>query len=283
MPELPEVETIASQLRNGNETAPSLVGQVILGADLCWARSLAAPDPETFYLTIKGRQVTGISRRGKFLLINLEDQALVIHLRMSGDIRVEPGQNVLREMPIQPHDRMIINFESGWRMAFNDTRKFGRVWLTDDVQRLLQRLGPEPFDPSLDEKRFSEMLHNRKRIIKPLLMDQHFLSGLGNIYTDEALFRSNLHPLRIASTLSNEEAGRLLRKIREVLQSGIDHNGSSIDWVYRGGNFQNHFQVYARVGKACYVCGTPIEKITVGQRGTHYCPACQIKPDEKTD
>lgn len=276
MPELPEVETIASQLRNGNDTAPSLVGQVILGAELHWARSLATPDPDSFYLTIKGQQVTGISRRGKFLLINLENQTLAIHLRMSGDIRFEPVHDLQGDTPVQPHDRMIINFESGWRMVFNDTRKFGRVWLTDDIQQIVRGLGPEPFDPTLHERRFFEMLQNKKRIIKPLLMDQHFLAGLGNIYTDEALFMSKIHPLTIARDTTSHQAGLLLNNIRDVLRAGIEHKGSSIDWVYRGGSFQNYFCVYARTGEPCYTCGTPIARMIVGQRGTHYCPVCQI-------
>ena len=116
-------------------------------------------------------------------------------------------------------------------------------------------------------------------MIKPLLMDQHFLAGMGNIYTDEALFKSKIHPLTIASSLSSTQARSLLNAIRSVLQAGIEHNGSSIDWVYRGGSFQNYFCVYARTGKHCYVCGTPIARITVGQRGTHYCPNCQTMPD----
>jgi len=276
MPELPEVETIASQLRNGNDATPSLIGQVILGAELHWARSLATPDPDSFYLTIKGQQITAISRRGKFLLINLEDQTIAIHLRMSGDIRFEPVHDNQIDTPIQPHDRMIINFESGWRIVFNDTRKFGRVWLTDDIQQILRGLGPEPFDPTLHERRFFEMLQNKKRMIKPLLMDQHFLAGLGNIYTDEALFMSKIHPLTIARDITSHQAGLLLNNIRDVLRAGIEHNGSSIDWVYRGGSFQNYFCVYGRAGEPCYTCGTPIARMIVGQRGTHYCPVCQI-------
>lgn len=278
MPELPEVETIASLLRNGSDAEPSLLGQVISGSQILWERTLTVPGPAVFTQTITGKQVAGISRRGKFLLISLGNQVLIVHLRMSGNIRVEPALTALGEPGLQPHDRLVINFESGWRMVFNDTRKFGRVWLVDDSEKILRRLGPEPFDPNLDDAKFFHMLQSKNRMLKPLLMDQHFLAGMGNIYTDEALFRSRIHPLRLSSSLIDDEASRLLRNIREVMQSGIDHNGSSIDWVYRGGNFQNHFQVYARAGEACYACGTPIEKIIVGQRGTHYCPVCQPKP-----
>ncbi len=225
---------------------------------------------ETFQALLPGQSVQDIGRRAKFLTITLSESILVFHLRMSGDLRMEPS-----ESPLEKHDRMVLDFTSGWRLSFNDTRKFGRVWLVYDTLAIFAALGPEPDDPALTPAKFHEMLRERKRAIKPLLLDQHFLAGLGNIYTDEALFRASIHPLQSSETLDEQDAARLLEAIRFTLASGIESNGASIDWVYRGGDFQNHFQVYQRSGKPCPRCGQPINKILVGQRGTHFCPNCQ--------
>ncbi len=270
MPELPEVETIARNLRRGTDGASSLIGQTILSARLLWPRTLAEPDMETFQALLPGQSVRDIGRRAKFLTINLSESILVFHLRMSGDLRMEPS-----ELPLEKHDRMVLDFTSGWRLSFNDTRKFGRVWLVNNTLAIFAALGPEPDDPALTAAKFHEMLRGRKRAIKPLLLDQHFLAGLGNIYTDEALFRASIHPLQSSETLDEQDAARLLEAIRFTLARGIESNGASIDWVYRGGDFQNHFQVYQQTGKPCPRCGQPINKILVGQRGTHFCPNCQ--------
>jgi formamidopyrimidine-DNA glycosylase len=272
MPELPEVETIRRGLIAGNQTVPSLLGQRICSVDLAWPKTVASPSPEQFIQALPGRVVTGSDRRGKFLLLELDRGTLIFHLRMSGDLSMQPAAQ-----PSILHDRLSLNFASGWKLVFNDTRKFGRAWLTDDPQSVLAALGPEPFDAALTPQIFYAMLQARSRQIKPLLMDQTFLAGLGNIYTDEALFTARVHPQRESRSLSPREAERLLAAIREVLQQGILEKGASIDWVYRGGNFQNHFRVYQRAGKPCPRCGTPIQRIVVGQRGTHFCPTCQSK------
>ena len=180
------------------------------------------------------------------------------------------------ENPPGLHDRIIFNFADDARMVFNDTRKFGRAWLLKDPQQVLGTLGPEPFDPELTADAFHSMLHKKKRAIKPLLMDQKFLAGMGNIYTDEALHLARVHPLEKASTLNYSQAESLLRAIREVLTEGIRRNGASIDWAYRGGDFQNYFRVYQRNGEKCPLCGDNIERIMVSQRGTHFCPSCQL-------
>jgi formamidopyrimidine-DNA glycosylase len=176
---------------------------------------------------------------------------------------------------IAKHHRLLIDFEDGSRLTFNDTRKFGRVWLTEDVNELLSHLGPEPLDESFTVEVLYDKLQNRKRQIKPLLLDQGFLAGMGNIYTDEALFYAAIHPKTIASSIPLDKVIQLWTGIQKVLTEGIRHNGSSIDWVYRGGDFQNYFQVYQRAGEPCYRCETPIERIIVGQRSTHICPSCQ--------
>ena len=270
MPELPEVETIRRGLISGSDGVPSLVHQRITSVDLFWPKAVASPDPLQFIQGLQQREIVSLSRRGKFLLINLDHGTLIFHLRMSGDLRMQPAGE-----PTQKHDRLQLNFNSGWKLVFNDTRKFGRAWLTEDPQKVLSGIGSEPLDPDLTPDKFHAMLQVRSRQIKPLLMDQRFLAGLGNIYTDEALFSAGIHPLRRSDTLIQPEAERLLAAIREVLQQGILAKGASIDWVYRGGDFQNHFQVYKRTGSPCPRCGTPIQRIVVGQRSTHFCPVCQ--------
>lgn len=289
MPELPEVETIVRALKNGGRDGSPILGQVVREVCLLWERTLAIPDPITFSSRLVGQQVVDVSRRGKFILIIFDQDTLLLHLRMSGDIRVEPdfvrdGQD---EIPLLSHDRLIIGFQPagsymqdhahGLRMVFNDTRKFGRVWLVSDPSQVLGNLGPEPLADDFNPDHLYKMLHAVKRTIKPLLMEQTFLAGLGNIYTDEALFLSGIHPLRVSESLSVEETKRLWSSIRDVLSEGILRNGASIDWVYRGGDFQNTFKVYQRTGKPCLQCGTEINRIVIGQRSTHYCPICQPK------
>lgn len=276
MPELPEVETIVRALQNGGRGSPPLVGRVIQAAEIYWQRSLAEPDPPIFLHKIRHQTVQRISRRGKFILIHLAHGSLLIHLRMSGDLRLEPATDQTgHPLPPQPHDRLIFQLADGWRLAFNDPRKFGRIWLTDDPQTVLNGLGPEPLDENLDAQTFHRRLTRVQRQLKPLLLDQSFLAGLGNIYTDEALHLARLHPLTPSHQVSEEEAERLLAAIRSVLQEGIRRNGASIDWVYRGGSFQNHFRAYGRTGQPCPECSTPIARLIVGQRSTHFCPVCQ--------
>jgi formamidopyrimidine-DNA glycosylase len=271
MPELPEVETIARVLR------PQLVGRTILEAEVRWPRTVATPSIRKFKELIKGQQVRGVSRRGKFLVLELSTLHLHFHLRMSGDLKVKEGR-----IKPEKHDRLILVLgpAAGRRRAqsslvFNDTRKFGRVWLTEDAQEVTGRLGPEPFSSRFTPQWFYSALHKRHRQLKPLLLDQTFLAGLGNIYTDEALHKAKLHPLTLSDSVTPEQAGILHKAIRSILREGIRRNGASIDWVYRGGEFQNHFRVYDREGKACPVCGTAIQRLLVGQRGTHICPNCQ--------
>ena len=270
MPELPEVETIARYLRQGREDSPPLLGERVTRALLLWERTLAYPSPPEFIDRIHDQLVRFIDRRGKFLQLRLSQDTLLIHLRMSGDIRVEA-----EELPLAPHDRLVLEFASGLRMAFNDTRKFGRVWLVEDPASVLASLGPEPLDEALTAPDFYHMLHSRRRQLKPLMLDQTFLAGLGNIYTDEALHLARIHPLALSDRLSIEQAECLLLSIRKVLREGIRRQGASIDWVYRGGDFQNYLRVYRRAGQPCPECGAAILRLVIGQRSTHICPDCQ--------
>ena len=273
MPELPEVETIARTLR------PQLIGRKILEADIRWARTVAMPSAKKFKEQIQGQKIVEVSRRAKFLNIQLTAYNLLIHLRMSGDLLVKQGK-----IKPEKHDRLIFHLtpspspkgrgESS-SLVFNDTRKFGRVWLTNDMEKVLGRLGPEPLSQSFTSNWLYDSLRSRHRQLKPLLLDQTFLAGLGNIYTDEALHMAKLHPRTLSDSVTGKQAERLHQAIQTILQEGIRRNGASIDWVYRGGDFQNHFRVYGRDGEPCPVCGTIIQKIIVGQRGTHICPNCQ--------
>ncbi len=273
MPELPEVETIVNALRHGGRGGKPVTGNIVESAQILWDKTLSEPSPGEFCAQISGRKVEEIFRRGKYVIFRLDAGFLLIHLRMSGDLRVDPSSST----QVGDHDRFILNFVDGSRLVFNDTRKFGRVWLVDDPLKTLGKLGIEPFDPALTPHVLFCNLQSKRKYIKSLLLDQSFIAGLGNIYTDESLYRAGIHPLRISSGLTETEAERLLYAIRDTLDEGIKHNGASIDWVYRGGSFQNSFRVYQQTGKPCPVCGTTIERIVAGQRGTHYCPKCQPK------
>lgn len=276
MPELPEVETIVRALLLGGRDGPPIIDRVIERGQILWDRTLAVPQPVQFVERIAGQPVKTVSRRGKFLILQLKPDTLLIHLRMSGDLRVEPALDENgKPRPAEPHDRMILEFKDGLRLAFNDPRKFGRVWLVTDPAEVLTGLGPEPFDTDFTAEELHERLKDRQRSIKPLLLDQTVIAGLGNIYTDEALHLAKINPLIPAASLSRMQVEHLWLAIRSVLMEGIRRNGASIDWVYRGGDFQNHFRVYGRAGQPCPVCGTPIERMVVGQRGTHFCPVCQ--------
>ena len=266
MPELPEVETIARKLK------PDLVGRKILTADLLWARTLAFPTPRKFKVLIQGQKIKDVGRRAKYLIVQLTDYNLLIHLRMSGDLSIR--SSTIRP---EPHDRLIIKLSGGRSLVFNDTRKFGRVWLTARPEEILGRLGPEPLGDEFTVQWLHAALHRKHRQLKPLLLDQSFLAGLGNIYTDEALHIARLHPLTLSDTLTEEQARALHEAIHNVLDEGIRRNGASFDWVYRGGEFQNYFRVYDRKDRECPVCGTKIVRILVGQRSTHFCPVCQVR------
>lgn len=270
MPELPEVETIASRLRNGSDDLPSLLEHRINRVNLYWERTLATPSVDEFRERVIGQVIKDIWRRGKYLVFSLSEDFLLVHLRMSGDMLVD--RNSRQE---DPHQRLILLLDSGLRLVFIDPRKFGRVWLVSNPGEVLDGLGPEPLDGSFSAAEFHERLHSYRRQLKPLLLDQHFLAGLGNIYTDEALHLTRLHPLTISDTISSLKSEQLLGHIRQVLREGIRRNGTSIDWIYRGGNYQHHLRVYRRTGEPCPRCGAEIERILVGGRGTHICPNCQ--------
>jgi formamidopyrimidine-DNA glycosylase len=270
MPELPEVETIARNLRRGADGVPALPGRVIRRAILRWPGHIGQPSVGTFRRRIAGRIILDVQRRGKYLVFPLDCGTLLIHLKMTGDLVLSAARSTR-----DPFERTVFVLDGGRELRFNDARKFGRVYLVDDPSEVLGALGPEPLSRSFTPGSLAERLAGRHRFLKPLLLDQRFLAGLGNIYADEALHRARLHPLRRSDTLTQEEAYRLWKGIRGALRQGLRHNGASLDWVYRGGGFQHHFRVYQRAGKPCPTCGTLVVRSVIGQRAAHYCPSCQ--------
>jgi formamidopyrimidine-DNA glycosylase len=269
MPELPEVESIVQRLREGKEAIP-LIGRKVTHVSLRWPRHIVQPSVSTFRKRIKERVIKVIRRRGKYIVFELDEGNLLIHLRMSGDLSMAPD-----EKPRVLYEHTIFYLDKPWQLRFSDARKFGLIYYLKDPGTILNRLGPEPLDPAFTADLLAQMCKEHHRMLKPLLLDQSFLAGLGNIYTDEALHYARLHPRIPSDSLSMNQVEQLWHGIQETLREGLRQNGASIDWVYRGGNFQNHFRVYQRTGEPCPICSTPIERIVVGQRGTHFCPNCQ--------
>jgi len=271
MPELPEVETVVRGLR------ASLVGRAIVEVEVRWARSVVPPDPTAFARRIRGQTITGVSRRGKWLVFALSGaETLLVHLRMTGQLVLEP-----EGCPEGRYARVLFRLDDGRRLRFSDMRKFGRLRLVSDPAEVLGDLGPEPLADDFTAARLSQMLARRRGRIKPLLLNQRFLAGLGNIYTDEALWRARIHPLRGADTLSAAEVQRMHAAIQSVLRAAIAGGGTTLpDEAYRradgrSGEFAGRLAVYGRAGKPCPRCGEPVERIKVSQRGTHFCPVCQ--------
>lgn len=273
MPELPEVENYKRDL---NEL---LVGRRFTGVHVDWPNQIGAPSIDELKCRLPGQQVASVGRRGKYLLFWLSGgDTLLIHLKMSGRLYIEPGS-----APADPQAHVVFRLGGGDELRFHDPRKFGRVYLVGDPADVVGKLGQEPLDEDFTVERFAGMLAGRRGRIKPLLLNQEFLAGLGNIYTDEVLHRAGLHPLRTADTLKADEIKLLHAAIQFTLRQAIRHRGTSFSWVYRDvygepGSFQSQLQVYNRAGEPCYQCGAPVERVVVGQRGTYVCPTCQPAP-----
>lgn len=273
MPELPEVETIIRDLRMAG-----LEGLRIERARVLWERSLGGMSTRTFCRRVRGRTLSQVHRRGKFIVLHLDNgHALLIHLRMSGRLMLDS------EPECDSHARVLFYLSDGRVLRFHNPRKFGRVYLVEQADEALNHLGPEPLERGLTPARLHRKLQKTRRPVKAVIMDQHVIAGVGNIYADEALFDSRLHPERPANSLTPEETGRLLKSLRKVLKKGIRNLGTSLGHGQtnfrspRGeqGRNQEGLQAYGRAGLPCTVCGEHVQKIIVAQRGTHYCPRCQ--------
>jgi formamidopyrimidine-DNA glycosylase len=268
MPELPEVETIK------NDLCKTVCGQKIVRVIIHNSKVIRQPAPLAFKSSLEGLSIKQILRRGKLLILELSNgKFLTVHFKMTGQLVLRnsgPGKTICR---------VTFCLNSGMTLDFNDQRLFGELRLIDDWQKLkfIQSLGPEPFD--LTSADFKDMLFKRKTQIKPLLLDQKFISGIGNIYAAEILFRAKINPQRPAQSLENAQQRVLYKEMQKVLKSAIKHGGSSVDDYVRvsgkNGDYARFHQVYGRAGKPCFVCSSLIKRITQGGRGTYFCPRCQ--------
>jgi formamidopyrimidine-DNA glycosylase len=270
MPELPEVETTRRGL------APRVVGARIRSV-IVRNRALRQPVPRNLERLLAGAAISGITRRGKYLLFDCGAGTLILHLGMSGRLWVV-GADTAPEI----HDHFDLVLESGTVVRLRDPRRFGLVlWQTGDPLRhpLLARIGPEPLSDAFDGAWLHRVTRNRDAAIKNILMDSHVVAGIGNIYANEALHRAGISPRTRAARLSRSRCDILVEKIRETLELAITAGGSSLrDYVGSdgmAGNFQSQFLVYGRAGEPCLRCGTPIRHVQQGQRATYYCPRCQ--------
>jgi formamidopyrimidine-DNA glycosylase len=270
MPELPEVESVARSLRDGT---PSLIGARIRSVEVAWPGVVSPQSCAFDPARLAGCSFTSIERRGKYLLFRLECPGvrpyfLVVHLRMTGRLFLVPDSAA-----IERHTRLALILEGGLALRFDDPRKFGRVWMNDDAGSVTGGLGPDALTVARDE--FTARLARHRRQLKPLLLDQAFVAGIGNIYADESLHRAGLHPLRNSADLQADEVHRLHAAIVSILGEAVERGGANIDGVFKAGSFV--VNVYGREGAPCRTCGTPVSKIRVGQRGTHFCGQCQAR------
>jgi formamidopyrimidine-DNA glycosylase len=277
VPELPEVETIVREL------APHLVGRRILDVEVDWARTIEQPQEDIglFCATLRGLSIAGVTRRAKYVILELVQGdaawgACLVHLRMSGRLVMQPTRR-------PEHLRVTWHLEGDKTLYFYNMRKFGRVWVTREPEQVLSKLGPEPLSAAFTLADFEKRISQRRGMLKPLLLNQQFIAGLGNIYVDESLFRAGLHPKRTADTLDKEDVRRLYEAIQATLRQAIAQHGTTFDGLFvrpdgETGRQQEGLNVYGQADLPCARCGTPIERITVGQRGTHFCPVCQPTP-----
>lgn len=262
MPELPEVETVARSI------AP-LVGRRIVSAEFRCLRILRGGDPDRMAARLAGRRIAGVKRYGKFIVVTLEGRGyLLVHLGMTG--------RLLLGGPTGKHTHAILTLDRGI-LLYDDSRQFGCVEFSEEFPDRVAGLGPEPLEVSPEE--FASRLKRHKTRIKALLLNQRFVRGIGNIYADEALFRAGIHPMALSYRLRNESIKRLHRALVAVLTEAIAAGGSSIsDYVDaegRKGFFQFQHRVYQRTGEPCTRCRTPIRRVVVAQRSSHFCPRCQ--------
>ena len=275
MPELPEVETVVRDLLDAD-----LVGREIVDVRISWERTIENVSARSFKSKVKGCRIEDVSRRAKYIVIKLSSgQWLLIHLRMTGRLHIVSA-DTHREI----HERAALVLDNGTELRFIDTRKFGRWTLLGDAQEKLGKLGPEPLSAEFKPKHLFEILQSHHRMLKPLLLDQHVLAGLGNIYVDEAMWDAQVHPCALSDTITAEQSKALHKSIRKVLRKGIRSMGTTLGTgkgnfysvAGRRGRNQDGLQVFRRTGDPCYRCETVIERMIVGQRSTHICPKCQV-------
>lgn len=276
MPELPEVETIK------NELLPHVKGRTITEVSLTWDGVVRGITAEEFRRRLTGQKIVSLSRRGKYLIFNLAvAEKLVSHLKLTGSLLVKPAGSEPERFA-----RAIIYLDNGMSLHLRDPRKFARLWLTTDPDSVTGKLGPEPLTAGFSLEWFREHLNHRRTLIKPLLLDQKFIAGIGNMYADEALFDAKIHPARATTSLTPEEIERLYQSIQKVLKKAIGDKGASVQNYFRPGGEKGtaHFQfkVAHRRGENCPVCGAPLGYLKLRGRGTYFCRLCQPeRPENK--
>ncbi len=271
MPELPEVETVK------NELSPHLIGRCVTGVTLLWEGVVKEPSAEEFRSRLIGQRFTGITRRGKYLIFSLSGgDSLIIHLKMTGSLLLSAPPK---------YTQAIIHLDGNTNIFFRDPRKFGVMRLVRDKDNIVGKLGPEPLEVGFTPQILAQRLSNRQAPIKALLCEQELIAGIGSMYADEALFASGIHPLRSGQSLSQEEIEHLYHAIRRVLLAGINSKGASVNTYFRPdgtkGTAHTGFKVAHRGSEPCPVCGTPIQRIVVRNRGSYFCPRCQPEKREK--
>lgn len=275
MPELPEVETIRRDLEK------ELVGKAVLDVTSS-APKVLQPSPQAVLKAIKGKKFEGFERKGKLLIVRLSGgKTLGIHLRLTGRLLIRKEGD-----PPDEWQRVVIKLSGGKELRFSDLRLFGYIKLFKDekeVEEILSKLGPEPLSKELDGEKFYEIIHRTSRPIKIALLDQKLISGIGNIYANEALFEAGVHPLTKANQLTKAQVASLYNAIEQVLKEGLEARGATIaDEMYRDaygrrGGYEEKVRIYQQAGKPCPKCGAEIRYLKVGQRGTFVCPKCQQK------
>lgn len=269
MPELPEVESTVRYLRE------RILGRSITEARVLWHRSAVSRIARPFDKALPGFRIDEVFRRGKFIGLRSDNRSarfLFIHLRMSGTLDV-----VSRSLEIAPHDRVVLSLDNGKSIRFNDTRKFGRMYLCNSTEEVVGALGIEPLSDEFQPETLREILNSKKTRIKPLLLDQTAIAGLGNIYVDECLWKARIHPQTPACRVPREKSDRLHAAIKETLTQAIELAGTDFgDGVVEGGMYTPI--VYGRERERCPRCDGTIRRLVVAQRGTHICPRCQRVP-----
>jgi formamidopyrimidine-DNA glycosylase len=273
MPELPEVQTVVNSLR------PTLLGRRILAVSL-GRQDIVEPAGIDLPALLTKRSIRDIHRRGKRIVFTLDDaQRFYIHLGMTGRLTVGPETEA-----VAPHTHMQIRFDDASVLRFNDARRFGGIWWLGSGPDDDNTMGPEPLE--LRPAQLAERLKHTKRAIKSALLDQSLIAGLGNIYADESLFSAGIHPLMRADRLTPVQSARLTRAIKATLRRALNHRGSTLrdyrDANGEAGNFQKLHRVYGREAEPCWKCKTPLQRIVIGGRSTHFCPACQPGKKEKS-
>jgi len=274
MPELPEVETYVRDL------APLLQGRTVTGATIFWPRIIAEPNVEQFMDAMIGQRFATFGRRGKYMLLGMESgDTLLIHLRMTGRV-------IVYAQPVTPdkHTHVVFDLADGGQVHYQDSRKFGRLWLVTDPAFVLAKLGEEPFAATFDAAYLVAKMASRTTSIKALLLDQSIIAGVGNIYADESLFLAGIHPARPGNSLTQTEIERLQLAVQTVLTRAIEQHGSSLgrsgiqNYARPSGEFggfQEEHKVFQRTGEPCITCEQAIQRIVLAQRSTHFCPHCQ--------